>query len=207
MIKNVIFDIGNVIFNFDVCSVLASFTEDKEEGKFILDNVINSPEWFQYGLIDIGYITWEEAVEIIKDRTNHVRDDLVEGFLKHHNEYGSVNSRVLDLIRKLKDNNYNVYLLSNIDSYTYDYIKTSGLFELVDGYVLSYREHKIKPYIGIYETLIDRYNLEVDKCLFIDDREKNVKTANELGILGKNVIPDNYDSIVRLLDEYNVNYK
>lgn len=67
------------------------------------------------------------------------------------------------------------------------------------GYVLSYLEHQIKPYISIYKTLINRYKLIERECLFIDDNEKNIETANKLGMLGKNVEPDNYESIENLL--------
>ena len=57
---------------------------------------------------------------------------------------------MIALIKKLKANNYGVYLLSNINSYTYDFVKPSGLFDIVDGYALSYLEHKVKPNESIY---------------------------------------------------------
>lgn len=52
MIKNIIFDIGNVVLDFNLLNVLSSFTENKEEQEFILDNIINSPEWLGYAFID-----------------------------------------------------------------------------------------------------------------------------------------------------------
>ncbi len=204
MIKNIIFDIGNVILNFDLSNVLPAFTANEEEQKFILDNIINSPEWLGYSLIDTGYIKKEDAIQVVKDRTNHVNDKLINDFWNNYNEYALVNENVIKLIKKLKDNNYKIYLLSNINPYTYDFVKTSGLFDIVDGYVLSYLEHQIKPYESIYNTLINRYNLIPEECLFVDDKEENVKTANKLGMLGKNVIPDNYDSIINLLEDYNI---
>lgn len=205
MIKNIIFDIGNVILNFNLLNVLPAFTNNKEEQKFIFDNIINSPEWLGYALIDTGYIKKEDAIEIVKDRTNHTNDKLISDFWNNYNDYALVDQNVIDLIKKLKDNNYKVYLLSNINPYTYEFVKTSGLFDIVDGYVLSYLEHKIKPYDSIYKTLISRYNINPDESLFIDDKEENVKTANRLGMLGKNVKPDDYDSIIELLEEYNIN--
>ena len=65
MIKNIIFDIGNVILNFNLLNVLSSFTENKDEQKFIFDNIINSPEWLGHALIDTGYIKKEDAIEIV----------------------------------------------------------------------------------------------------------------------------------------------
>ena len=63
MIKTVIFDIGNVILNFDIDEILKKYTDNEEERIFIKNNVFNSPEWTGIGLIDIGYITLEEAAE------------------------------------------------------------------------------------------------------------------------------------------------
>lgn len=80
MIKNIIFDIGNVVLDFNLLNVLSSFTENKEEQEFILDNIINSPEWLGYALIDTGYIKREDAIEIVKDRTNHTNDKLISDF-------------------------------------------------------------------------------------------------------------------------------
>lgn len=204
MIKNIIFDIGNVILNFNLSDVLPAFTDDEEEQKFILDNIINSPEWLGNALIDTGYIKKEDAIEIVKDRTNHTNDKLISDFWNNYNEYAVVDNNVIELIKKLKNNNYNIYLLSNINPYTHEFVKKSGLFDIVNGYVLSYLEHQIKPYEGIYNTLIKRYNLIPEECLFIDDKEDNIITANKLGILGQKVEPDNYDSIINLLEKYNI---
>lgn len=206
MIKNVVFDIGNVILNFDLSKVLPAFTDDVQEQKFIFDNIISSPEWLGSALIDTGYVSREEAIEIVKDRTNHTNDDLISNFWNTYNDYALVNKDVLELIKSLKSNDYKIYLLSNINPYTHEHVKTSGLFDLVDGYVLSYIEHQIKPYESIYNTLIDRYNLNPNECLFVDDKADNVKTANKLGIQGRNVSPDNYDSIIELLQEYNIKF-
>ena len=205
MIKNIIFDIGNVILNFNILKVLSAFTTNKDEQKFILDNIINSPEWLGHALIDTGYVTKEDAIEIVKDRTNHINDKLISDFWNNYNDYAMVDEKVIKLIQKLKDNNYKIYLLSNINPYTHEFVKASGLFDVVDGYVLSYLEHQIKPYEGIYNTLINRYTLKPEECLFIDDKMENVKTANKLGIQGESVIPDNYDSITDLLKKYNIN--
>ena len=201
MIKNIIFDIGNVILNFNINEVLPKFTTNKEEQKFILENIINSPEWLGNALIDTGYISREDAIEIVKDRTNHCNDKLIVDFWKNYNDFAQVDERVLSLIRKLKDNNYKIYLLSNINPYTFEFVNKSDLFNLVDGYVLSYKEHKVKPYKAIYNVLLERYKLLPKECIFIDDNEKNIATGNLMGIISKKVEPDNYESIIKALEK------
>ena len=170
-----VFDIGNVILNFDVERVLRKYTSLEKEREFILKNVINSPEWLGYGLIDTGYLSRESAIEIVCDRTNHLNDRLINDFWNNYDDYAFVDKRVLEMIRKLK-NEYKIYLLSNINQNTYNSVKKSGLFDLVDGYVLSFQEHMIKPYDGVFKRLIEKYNLVPEETLFIDDNLKNIET-------------------------------
>lgn len=204
MIKNIIFDIGNVILNFDVKQVVQRFTTNSNEQKFILDNIINSPEWLGNALIDTGYITREDAISIVQDRTNHIYDKLIEDFWYNYNNFAKIDERVLKLIEKLKNSNYKIYILSNINPYTHEFVKRSGLFELVDGYVLSYQEHQVKPFISIYNTLLKRYNLIPNESVFIDDNENNIVTGTSLGIISKKVEPDNYESIEKAINELNL---
>lgn len=204
MIKNIIFDIENVILNFNIKEVLQKFTSNKIEQKFILKNIINSPEWLGNALIDTGYISREDAIEIVKDRTNHCNDKLIVDFWKNYNDFAQVNTKVLNLIQKLKDNNYKIYLLSNINPYTFEFVNKSGLFDLVDGYVLSYQEHKIKPYKAIYNVLLERYNLIPNESVFIDDNKNNIETGNSMGIISKKVEPDDYYSIIKIIKEFNL---
>ena len=200
MIKNVVFDIGNVILNFDYMKVISEYTDSIEEQKFILDNIMNSPEWLGYSLIDTGFITKEEAIQIVQDRTNHINDNLVQNFWNNYNNYAFVDKRVLNLIERLKNKGYKVYLLSNMNEYTFNKVKASNLFNIVDGYVLSYLVHQVKPYISIYKTLINKYNLKVSECLFIDDNKNNINTANSLGMIGRLVKPDNYEDIEYIIN-------
>lgn len=109
---------------------------------------------------------------------------------------------MISLIKRLKENGYKIFLLSNINEDTFLYVNKSELFNIVDGYVLSYKEHKIKPYVAIYKTLIERYSLLASKTLFIDDNPKNIQTAKELGFITAEVLPDDYDSVYEVLKKY-----
>lgn len=202
MINNIIFDIGNVILNFKLHEVLSEFTLKIEEQQFIIDNIINSPEWLGNSLIDTGYITKEEAISIVQDRTNHINDELISNFWNNYNKYLKVDFKVIDLIKLLKDKGYKIYLLSNINEHTYNNVKESGIFDMVDGYVLSYLEHQVKPYNSIYNTLLNRYNLKANECLFIDDNQNNVDTAIRLGFNALKVEPDNYNDLHSKISKY-----
>ena len=201
MVKNIIFDIGNVILNFNINRVLNEFTDNIDEQKFIKENIIKSPEWLGNALIDTGYLTREAAIKIVQDRTDHSNDKIIAQFWNNYNNFAKIDERVLELIKNLKTKNYKIYLLSNINPYTHELVMKSGLFEIVDGYVLSYKEHMIKPYKSIYNTLLERYSLKPEESVFIDDNEKNINTGKSLGIISKKVEPDNYESIIEVMKE------
>lgn len=201
MVKNIIFDIGNVILNFNINRVLNEFTDNIDEQKFIKENIIKSPEWLGNALIDTGYLTREAAIKIVQDRTDHSNDKIIAQFWNNYNNFAKIDERVLELIKNLKTKNYKIYLLSNINPYTHELVMKSGLFEIVDGYVLSYKEHMIKPYKSIYNTLLERYSLKPEESVFIDDNEKNINTGKSLGIISKKVEPDNYESIIGVMKE------
>ena len=199
--KNIIFDIGNVIAYYSHEEAISAFAKTDEEKKFVMDNIVNSPEWTGFGLVDSGLLSWDDVIEIIQDRTNNIHDELIKDFCHGHYKYLRVQDSMLNLIKILKEKNYKVYLLSNTNEDATNHIKKSGLFELVDGYVLSNLEHKVKPNQGIYKTLINRYNLNPSESIFIDDRLDNCETAKTLGIDSINVNINDYNDLENKLRE------
>ncbi len=201
MIKNIIFDIGNIVAYYDLEEALNVFAKNEEEKKFIMDNIVNSPEWSVLGLVDIGLLSWDDIIKIIQDRTNNTHDELIENYCHKHYNYLIVQESMLNLIKDLRNKGYKVYLLSNTNEDSVNYMKNSGLFESVDGYVLSYLENKVKPNQGIYKTLINRYNLVPEESIFIDDRLDNCETAKLLGMDAINANPNDYNDLITKLNE------
>lgn len=64
--------------------------------------------------------------------------------------------------------------------------------------------YKVKPFVSIYTTLLERYNLIPSESVFIDDNQNNITTGNSLGIISKKVELDNYDSVVNIINELNL---
>lgn len=203
MVKNIIFDIGNVILNFDLDRILDNITGDSNEKKFIMDYIYNSPEWAMYNFIDTGFIDRESCIRLQCDRSNHKNDELIRKFWLTYNEYGYIDKRVIELIKKLR-HKYKIYLLSNMNEYTCEYLKKSELFDVVDGYIMSFEVGQVKPYEGIYKTLLRKYDLISNECVFIDDNINNIFTANKLGIHGVHVKQDSYESIIKELRKINI---
>ena len=201
--KNIIFDFGKVIGYFSEKDIVSKFSSKPEIQKFLINNVILSPEWMKFGIIDSGYISELEAINMINDRTNNAYKDIVYNFMINYHKYMYIQEELIDIIKRLKSQGYKIYMLSNTNEIMYQkFIK--NIENLFDGVVLSYKIHKIKPYDSIYKYLIDEFNLNPEESLFIDDVEDNINTAKKFGIQGRKVIPNNIEDIKNVLREYKI---
>ena len=83
----------------------------------------------------------------------------------------------------LKEKGYKIYLLSNYSEELF-HVHTKGakFLDVLDGEVVSYQVHALKPDREIYEILLEKYSLKAEECLFFDDRMDNVEGAKKVGI-------------------------
>lgn len=203
MIKNIIFDLGNVIINYNQKKIINNFTEKEEEIKYIYDEIFHVPEWT---LMDLGDITNDEAIEIINKRNEFKYEKLTQEFLHEWYKKQPINRDIVEIAKILKNNGYNLFVLSNMANQTYEYFKNDEFFSLCTGIVISAHEHVKKPDEKVYRLLLDRYNLNAEECLFIDDDDsgKNYETANKIGIKGRRIMPNQAEDVKKLLLEFNV---
>ena len=203
MIKNIIFDLGNVIIKGTHSSIITELAKNEEERNFIKDKVLKSPEW---NLMDLGRITNEQAIIEIQKRNELKFKNLIETSLHKWYKNLYVNEDIVEIAKKLKAQSYNIYVLSNMAKATYEYLKSIEFFKLCNGIVISAYENVKKPDERIFKILLERYNLKAEECLFIDDDDTNrsYSMANELGILGRRVEPNSKKDIIKLLNEFNI---
>jgi FMN phosphatase YigB (HAD superfamily) len=105
------------------------------------------------------------------------------------------------VVSLMKEKGYRIYLLSN---YSEDFFrvhtKDASFMDELDGKVVSYEIHKIKPDAAIYMHLLDKYQLDAKECVFFDDRQENTKAAEELGIRSYTITSKEY--LLSVLDAY-----
>ena len=95
---------------------------------------------------------------------------------------GAIQENV-DWLRELKAQGYHIYGLTNWSAEKFPGVRAQyDFFGLMDGIVVSGEEHLVKPDIRIYQTLLDRYHLRADECLFIDDSLANIEGAKQAGL-------------------------
>ena len=142
MIKNIIFDLGNVIINYDPKQIITYFTDKEDEMRYLYEEIFKSPEWT---LMNLGEFTIEESIEAINKRNHFTYDKLTQVFLKEWHKKQPINIDVVELAKKLKKSGYGLFVLSNMANSTFQYFKHNEFFSLCSGIVISAQVHLRKP--------------------------------------------------------------
>ncbi len=181
MIRNIVFDIGNVLTDYRWRGFLADQGYDEEMVERIGQASTLSPQWAEY---DRGVWSYEEIIAGFVANDPEIRQDLEKVF---QNLEGLVELRpyAISWMRALQRAGYKVYCLSNMSQQSYEDCKAVlSVAQEADGAILSYREKLVKPDPAIYRLLLDRYGLEAGETVFIDDMPENVEAARAVGLSG-----------------------
>lgn len=195
-IKNIIFDLGNVLINFDPEKYLeANVKEDIR--KDFLDEVFLKKEWLD---LDRGTLTYEEAKKIFKKRLPQAEKEIDKFF---DNDFFDMlmpiekNTKLLSQLKK----QYNLYILSNFHKDSFEELnKRHQFFKNFDGHVVSCYYHQLKPEKEIYDTIIEKFSLNPEETVFIDDSYPNIEMAQKMGINGIH-LPD-YNELEKKLENF-----
>ena len=181
MIKNIIFDLGNVLVKYSPENFLNKYVKKENQEDFII-NIFKSKDWLE---LDRGILSYEDAIEVFTKRVPEEKESIEKLFRENISSCISPIEENVEIMRKLKNNGYNVYILSNFHQPAFEYIRESWDFiREFNGDVVSCYYHYIKPERNIYETLLNKYNLTPSETIFIDDVDANINGAKELGIGG-----------------------
>lgn len=181
MIKNVIFDMGNVLLSFDRDRFLDAIGAQGEDRRILLNNVYLSVEWAR---MDRGSMTEAEAAASM---CTHVPERLHESV---HSLVDTWDRPIIpvpgmaQLVRELKEAGYSVYLLSNASYRQHEYWPRVPGSEYFDGTLISADVKLVKPEREIYELMCRTFDLKADECVFIDDATINIEGAERVGIHG-----------------------
>lgn len=181
MIKNIIFDLGGVIFDFNPLEYMELMGFSLEQGKLYQNIIWNSKEWH---LMDLGKISYEELIESLCKKNPEYAKDL-EYLLKNRtNKYIlKQNDKNARYVKKLVSLGFRIYFLSNVTAVDLEYNANSfDVFNLISGAVYSCLCGYAKPSDEIFQELLSTYSLNSDECVFIDDLEINCQGALKNGI-------------------------
>jgi len=187
MIKAVIFDVGSVLVGSEWKIIYKKIAEKTGLTKEKVENIIFPliKKW-EVGGIDENQVWKSFEAKIDKELSADFKKNLwfhtyvenveeIEGSFKILKELKSKGKR-LALVTNTNSAHYKAKVING----TMDKIKKVGIETIIN----SHEAGLIKPDLEIYRLVLDRLNLRAEECLFIDDKEKNVKAAEEVGMEG-----------------------
>ena len=199
MIKNIVFDMGNVLVYYDPMRVCRQCMTDETEIEKVRTSVFVSPEWL---LLGMGLISEEAALEKMQARLpqGHARE-AAEFCLKHWHEYCMWEiPGMRELVYELKAEGYRIYLCSNASLRMLTcYQKVIPAIEVFDGILFSAEEKCMKPQKEMYHHLYERFGLKPEECFFIDDMPANIQGAKETGMDGHCFADGDIDRLKEIL--------
>lgn len=183
MIKNVIFDVGNVLVDFCWRELMDNLGFSKDLQDLFEKTVFGSHWW---GELDRGVINENEVLNMLRE-DNREHDKEFDLIWSNRDKLIKPYDYTLGMIDALKAKGLKIYLLSNYPKELFELHTDSGCFpfiDKVDGKVISGFVKMVKPDREIYEYLLNKYDLKAEESVFLDDRKENVEAAKKLGING-----------------------
>ncbi|MCI6998266.1 MAG: HAD family phosphatase [Eubacterium sp.] len=187
MIKNIIFDVGNVLVEYNPDGLMCRLGFDEETLQAVNQAVFQNELWNES---DRGVLSPEELLEAFI-ANNPAYEKEIRQVIDAVGDTISLMPYTVEWVKGLKEKGYHLYILSNYAEYTYE--KTSHKMEFLpymDGVVFSYRCKLIKPEKEIYEYICETYGLKPEESVFLDDRKDNVEAARNMGMHG--IVFENY---------------
>lgn len=182
MIRNIVFDMGNVVIRFDPLWFMErDGVTDPQDRKMIMNELFLSVEWAQ---MDAGTLTEETAEPLILARFPERLWDTVRKLLYSWAYPRDMIPGMEDLIRRLKQAGYGIYLLSNASVAQHTYWPRFPVSRMFDGKLISCDVKIVKPCHRIYQLFTEKFSLKPEECVFIDDSSANVAGAIACGWQG-----------------------
>lgn len=195
MIRNIIFDVGNVLVTYSPERFLENRGYSEREREILRKAVFQSPEWLlsDRGVLDAG----ELVARFVANAPEY--EELIREAYRHAEETVWEFPYAENWVKDLKERGYHTYVLSN---YGRDLLARTRekmpFLPYMDGAVFSCDCHMLKPEPEIYQYLCSRYGLLPAESVFLDDRMENVRAARAYGI--QSILFESYEQAAGQLE-------
>lgn len=174
MIKNIVFDMGNVLIRFDPECFMNRYELSEDDKKVLRNEVFRSVEW---SMLDRGVIDEETAENHILQKIPAHLHSIACDLIREWDEPLLPIDGMLEILHQLKENGYHLYLLSNAAMRQHEYWQRAEASRLMDGALISADVNLLKPDLKIYRIFLEKFGLKAQECVFIDDTPINVEGA------------------------------
>jgi 2-haloacid dehalogenase len=179
-ITTAVFDVGKVLFEWDLRHLFAKLITDKDELEYFV-TVIVTPEWhFQH---DAGRALDDMVAERIAEFPEYAA--WIAAYSNRFNETipGPVTGS-LEIVQELAERGVPLYAITNFGAEFWDMFRpTQPIFDRFQDIIVSGVEKLVKPDPAIYMLALQRFGLKSGEAIFIDDNHDNVISARENGFV------------------------
>lgn len=179
--RKVVFDVGNVLIRWDPRLLYRQFFAERAKMDWFMQNVCTAA----WNLEQDRGRPWAEAVaELVARHPEWEREIKAYDERWHETVPGAIEDSVF-VLEELKGKGEPVYAITNFSHEKWaECLIRFPFLQSFDGVVVSAHERLLKPDPAIYRVLLERYGLQAEDCIFVDDSEKNVKGARSVGMQG-----------------------
>ncbi len=182
MIKNIVFDLGGVLVNWDPIHLYRKIFETEDQALTFLDQVCT----YRWNLEQDRGRTLSEATQLKINEFPEFESEIRAYYDRWTEMFDGTIAENVKVLECYRDHpSYRIYALTNWSRETFPIaLELFPFFGDFDGVIVSGEEGVIKPDPVIYRTFLDRFNLKAEECVFIDDRLENVEGAKALSFHG-----------------------
>lgn len=182
MIKQILFDCGDVLAHIRFDNLFTKITESPMAGQLVLERMwAEGSPWLRY---DRGLYKKEEMLPLLIDYYPEIAPHHLQTFMETWPQNMKPIEGMVELIKELKYAGYPCYLLSNFNPQFEELRPHSPALQLMDGEVVSYLINMLKPDREIFEYTAEKFGILPSETLFIDDNQANIDASIEAGFLG-----------------------
>lgn len=193
-IRNVVFDVGNVLIRFQPRPFLLACRDAPACVDRVLDRLTRSTLWRRLDLGELDMATAERQFRACIREQVPGGEPFVDYFFQHWRELLTPIPGPVALLGRLRAGGCRVYLLSNVVREVWEYLEATHAFlREVDGQLLSYRVHRVKPDPRIFALLLETFALDPQETVFVDDQPANVAAARAAGLVALPYQPPDTD--------------
>jgi HAD superfamily hydrolase (TIGR01509 family) len=179
LIKNVVFDAGGVLLEWNPPRVIAELYPDPAVQAQIRERIFEHPDWHEF---DRGSITEASAPEHFAKLSGRTHDEVRE-LLRATAESLTPIDGTIRLLEDLAAGGVHLFLLSNMPESTFNIlVKRHAFFAHFRHLVISGKILLLKPEAAIYKHLVEVTGIVPAESVFIDDLTRNVTAARESGL-------------------------
>lgn len=179
MIKNIVFDMGNVLLEWVPENIVKRFVDDPDRIEKLAKTIFESEMWHKY---DTNEVTEEDIRKYAKEELGKDYEEDIDEVLDNWQYCLPVQDRMSRLVKYFHHKGFGVYMLTNANEKFVEIKRDLHVLKYMDGYLASYEVNCAKPQEKFYKTFLNKFGLNAEECLFIDDLVANCDGARAVGM-------------------------